>query len=254
MQDSAAGPVHDVCQQDDDQNDDHQPEEEHDDSGDDVPSYSSRSSHGLQLPGAARIIRNRAWRGGAWPSAHWRPARPPGRTTHDTATLMRPAGQRPGPVIASRLTGTSSPTHHARLGVKGPVPPSDASARGVKGPLPPTIGVRGPFTPLPGRPPRRYHPGIWGWAAGLLGPGELRASGTGDNRLWAARLTIPRRIDRENGWRCPVAGSGRSSLFRAPAASPSCWRMAPGWPACGPPAGAAGLAWVRAGPVGARSA
>src|SRR5690348_1463987 len=58
MQDSAAGPVHDVCQQDDDQDHDHQPEEEHDDPGDDVPSYSSRSSHGLQLPGAARIIRN----------------------------------------------------------------------------------------------------------------------------------------------------------------------------------------------------
>ncbi len=57
MQDSAAGPVHDVCQQDDDQDHDHQPEEEHDDPGDDVPSYSSRSSHGLQLPGAARIIR-----------------------------------------------------------------------------------------------------------------------------------------------------------------------------------------------------
>src|SRR6187549_779922 len=55
MQDPAAGPVHDVCQQDDDQDDDHQPEEEHDDSGDDVPSYSSRSSHGLQLPGATRI-------------------------------------------------------------------------------------------------------------------------------------------------------------------------------------------------------
>ena len=58
MQDCTAGPVHDVCQQDDDQDHDHQPEEEHDDSGDDVPSYSSRSSHGLQLPGAARIIRN----------------------------------------------------------------------------------------------------------------------------------------------------------------------------------------------------
>ena len=58
MQDSAAGPVHDVCQQDDDQDDDHQPEEEHDDSGDDVPSYSFRSIHGLQLPGAARIILN----------------------------------------------------------------------------------------------------------------------------------------------------------------------------------------------------
>jgi len=61
MQDCTAGPVHDVCQQDDDQDHDHQPEEEHDDSGDDVPSYSSRSSHGLQLPGAARIIRN--WHG-----------------------------------------------------------------------------------------------------------------------------------------------------------------------------------------------
>jgi hypothetical protein len=64
MQDSAAGPVHDVCQQDDDQDDDHQPEEEHDDSGDGVPGNSSRSNHGLQLPGAARIIRNgREWRG-----------------------------------------------------------------------------------------------------------------------------------------------------------------------------------------------
>src|ERR1700742_411312 len=69
MQDSAAGPVHDVCQQDDDQDDDHQPEEEHDDSGDDVSSYSSRSSHGLQLPGAAPIIRNRAWPGAASPSS-----------------------------------------------------------------------------------------------------------------------------------------------------------------------------------------
>ena len=82
---------------------------------------------------------------------------------------------------------------------------------------------------------------------------RLRASGTGDNRSWAAWLTIPRRIDRESGWRCPVAGSGRSSLFRAPAASPNCWRMAPGWPACGPPADVEGLAWVRAGPAGARS-
>jgi Sodium:solute symporter family len=68
MQDSAAGPVHDVCQQDDDQDDDHQPEEEHDDSGDDVPSYSSRSSHGLQLPGAARIIRNGRGRSGVTPA------------------------------------------------------------------------------------------------------------------------------------------------------------------------------------------
>jgi hypothetical protein len=50
--------------------------------------------------------------------------------------------------IASAAT-----THHARPGVKGPLPPSDASARGVKGPLPPPIGVKGPFTPLPGGPP-----------------------------------------------------------------------------------------------------
>ena len=64
IQGSAAGPVDDECEQDDDQDHDHQPEEEHDDPGDDVPSYSSRSSHGLQLPGAARIIRN--GRGAAW--------------------------------------------------------------------------------------------------------------------------------------------------------------------------------------------
>src|SRR5712691_2319815 len=60
VQDSAACPVHDECQQDDGEDDDHQPEEEHDDSGDSVPGYCSGSSHGLQLPGAARIIRN--WR------------------------------------------------------------------------------------------------------------------------------------------------------------------------------------------------
>ena len=69
MHDSAAGPVHDVCQQDDDQDDDHQPEEEHSDSGDDVPSYSSRSSHGLQLPGATRIIRKGAARDASVPNS-----------------------------------------------------------------------------------------------------------------------------------------------------------------------------------------
>jgi hypothetical protein len=50
--------VHDECQEDDDEDDDHHPEEEHDDSGDGVPGYGSRSSHGLQLPGAAGFIRN----------------------------------------------------------------------------------------------------------------------------------------------------------------------------------------------------
>jgi hypothetical protein len=57
IQDSAAGPVNDECEQDDDQDHDHQPEEEHDDCGNCVPAYGSGSSHGLQLPGAARIIR-----------------------------------------------------------------------------------------------------------------------------------------------------------------------------------------------------
>jgi hypothetical protein len=50
--------VHDERQQDDGEDDDHQPEEEHNDSGDGVPGYGSGSSHGLQLPGAARVIRN----------------------------------------------------------------------------------------------------------------------------------------------------------------------------------------------------
>ena len=58
IQDCAAGPVHDVREQDDGEDDDHQPEEEHNDSGDRVPGYGSRSSHGLQLPSAARLIRN----------------------------------------------------------------------------------------------------------------------------------------------------------------------------------------------------
>src|SRR5215471_5382940 len=54
---SAAGPVHDVCQQDDGQDCDDHPEEEHDDAGDGIPGYSSRSaSHGRQLPTAARLI------------------------------------------------------------------------------------------------------------------------------------------------------------------------------------------------------
>ena len=58
IQNSAAGPVHDECEQDDDQDDDHQPEEEYDDCGNCVPAYGSGSSHAPQLPGAAGIIRN----------------------------------------------------------------------------------------------------------------------------------------------------------------------------------------------------
>jgi hypothetical protein len=196
MQDSAAGPVHDVCQQDDDQDDDHQPEEEHDDSGDDVPSYSSRSSHGLQLPGATRIIRN-------------------GR---GAATM--PIGHEHFQVLFDQTGDQADDRPRARC--------RSAAASAVS---------------------RRS-----GLAGRTARTRRLRGSGTGDNRSWATCLRIPRRIDRESGWRCPVAGSGRSSLFRAPVASPSCWRMAPGWPACGPPAGVAGLAWVRAGPAEARSA
>ena len=54
---SAAGPVHEECQQHDGQDYDDHPEEEHDDAGDGIPGYSSRSSHGHQLPTAARPIR-----------------------------------------------------------------------------------------------------------------------------------------------------------------------------------------------------
>src|SRR6266487_635632 len=54
---SAAGPVHDERQQDDGQDYHDHPEEEHDDAGDGIPRYSSRSSHGHQLPTDARLIR-----------------------------------------------------------------------------------------------------------------------------------------------------------------------------------------------------
>jgi hypothetical protein len=53
----AVGPVHDERQKDDGQDYDDHPEEEHDDAGDGIPGYSSRSSHGHQLPTAARLIR-----------------------------------------------------------------------------------------------------------------------------------------------------------------------------------------------------
>jgi hypothetical protein len=56
---SAAGPVHDECQQDDGQNDDHHPEEEHNDGRDRISRYCSGSSHDRQLPGAARRIRRK---------------------------------------------------------------------------------------------------------------------------------------------------------------------------------------------------
>ena len=53
----AAGPVHDERKQDDGQDYYDHPEEEHDDAGDRIPRYRSRSSHGCQLPPAARFIR-----------------------------------------------------------------------------------------------------------------------------------------------------------------------------------------------------
>src|SRR5256885_14483856 len=54
---SAAGPVHDERKQDDGQDYHDHPEEEHDDAGNGMPRYSSRSSHGRQLPTAVRFIR-----------------------------------------------------------------------------------------------------------------------------------------------------------------------------------------------------
>jgi hypothetical protein len=56
VKDCTTGPVDDVCQQDDGEDDDHQPEEKNNDSGDGVPGYRSRSSHGPQLPGIVRLI------------------------------------------------------------------------------------------------------------------------------------------------------------------------------------------------------
>src|SRR5215472_14870751 len=86
---SAVGPVHEECQQHDGQDYDDHPEEEHDDAGDGIPGYSSRSSHGHQLPTAARPIR-RVFRQG-WP-------------------LIGRAGSRPaGPGVGSRRRSPRSP-------------------------------------------------------------------------------------------------------------------------------------------------
>jgi hypothetical protein len=48
--------VHDERQQDDGQDNHDHPEEEHDDAGDGIPRYSSRSSHGGQLPTTIGLI------------------------------------------------------------------------------------------------------------------------------------------------------------------------------------------------------
>src|SRR5215472_7955690 len=63
---STAGPVDDKRQQDDSQEDDDHPEEQHDDTGDGVPCYVCGSSHGRQLPAAARIIRRRRYQNWQW--------------------------------------------------------------------------------------------------------------------------------------------------------------------------------------------
>jgi hypothetical protein len=54
---SAAGQVHDECQQDDGRDYDDHPDQEHKDAGDGISGYRSRSSYGHQLPGVARLIR-----------------------------------------------------------------------------------------------------------------------------------------------------------------------------------------------------
>ena len=178
MQDCAAGPVHDVCQQDDGQDHDHQPEEEHDDSGDDVPSYSSRSSHGLQLPGAARIIRNRrGCRCG-----------PPGNGVR-------------GPLPSS-------------IGGGGPRTPRAEASDGGKGP--PTLGWAGAWRLLvPVRHVRQSRaPAAAGWAARPLGPGELRASGTGDNKGMGSVTDDPA-TDRPREW-LALPGGGIRPVVSVP--------------------------------------
>jgi hypothetical protein len=54
---SAAGPVHDECQQNDGQNDGHHPDEEQHDARDGIARYCSGSRHNRQLPRATRLIR-----------------------------------------------------------------------------------------------------------------------------------------------------------------------------------------------------
>jgi hypothetical protein len=54
---SAAGPVHDECQQNDGQNDGHHPDEEQHDARDGIARYCSGSRHSRQLPKATGAIR-----------------------------------------------------------------------------------------------------------------------------------------------------------------------------------------------------
>jgi hypothetical protein len=92
---SAAGPVHDERQQDDGQYYHDHPDEEHDDAGEGVPRYSSRFSHGRQLPTAARLIRrdrHRHARPCAVPLLR-RPEVQPGRVRPRIRYCSTPAGR-----------------------------------------------------------------------------------------------------------------------------------------------------------------
>src|SRR5262249_61209006 len=87
----AAGPVHDERQQDDGQDYHDHPEEEHDDAGDGIPGYSSRSSHGHQLPTAARLIR-RVFRQSQMAS-HRQSRKPAGGFGSPGAARIAPSGR-----------------------------------------------------------------------------------------------------------------------------------------------------------------
>jgi hypothetical protein len=75
-----------------------------------------------------------------------------------TYNVEKLAPSNPDSKLHQALTAAGRITHQARHGVKGPLPPSDTSARRVRGPLPPSIGVRGPFTSLPGGTAGRVKP------------------------------------------------------------------------------------------------
>jgi hypothetical protein len=106
--------------------------------------------------------------------------------------------------------------------------------------------------------PRVGWPGLPSGAArsGPAGWGKRGDEGPGQGKIvsWVPCRAARQQAGLGSGLRCRAAGSGPSSRFRVMTALPSCCRTPPGWPGCSPRAGAAGLAWARAGPAEARSA
>ena len=161
-----------------------------------------------------------------WGAEHWLgPLREhhPKATGHHAAALV--TGRRGlGHRARRRATGNHTAPAEAARPAQARPRTTPAARPAPRKPATP----RGPRQP-PGTKTRRPHRITAGNQAAQDRPGSPAGQDyvllAQQERLWVLCLAI-QQIGRGSGWRCPAAGSGRSSPCRALGASPSCWRIA----------------------------